>query len=298
MAGNILDGIEALAALEQCGTVSEAAIRLRLTQSAVSKRIQALEKTMGFRIVEPDGRRVKLTSEGVNLVERARPVLADLRTLTQPVRSESVSVLSLVLADSIAASWGPHVVAEALRGLTDLEVELHAHRTVLLIESVRLGRYHIGLSTDAPTAKDLIHHRVIDEPFALVRSPSPRARGEGRGEGRGRGDGTLIVIEPGSATWRAIEPLLAQHHPELLARKIVPVESFSAALQMIKAGFGDGIAPLGLVKEMRLERRSYKLLPGVERTVSLSTRKTVNQLASFQRLHEGIVRAARRYFET
>src|SRR5688572_8956509 len=170
MAGNILDGIEALAALEQCGTVSEAAIRLRLTQSAVSKRIQALEKTMGFRIVEPDGRRVKLTSEGVNLVERARPVLADLRTLTQPVRSESVSTLSLVLADSIAASWGPQVVAEALRGLNDLEIELHAHRTVLLIESVRLGRYHIGLSTDAPAAKDLIHHRVIDEPFALVRS--------------------------------------------------------------------------------------------------------------------------------
>ena len=295
MAGNILDGIEALAALEQCGTVSEAAIRLRLTQSAVSKRIQALEKAMGFRIVEPDGRRVKLTSEGVNLVERARPVLADLRTLTQPVRSESVATLSLVLADSIAASWGPHVVAEALRGLTDLEVEMHAHRTVLLIESVRLGRYHIGLSTDAPTARDLIHHPVIDEPFAFVRSgysstPSPRARGEGGDEG------TLIVIEPGSATWRAIEPLLERHHPELLARRIVPVESFSAALQMVKAGFGDGIAPLGLVKEMRIQARAFSLLPGVQRTVSLSTRKTVNQLASFQRLRDGIVRSARRYF--
>ena len=59
MAGNILDGIEALAALEQCGTISEAATRLRLTQSAVSKRIQALQKTVGFRIVEPDGRRVQ-----------------------------------------------------------------------------------------------------------------------------------------------------------------------------------------------------------------------------------------------
>ena len=287
MAGNILDGIEALAALEQCGTVSEAAIRLRLTQSAVSKRIQALEKTMGFRIVEPDGRRVKLTSEGVNLVERARPVLADLRTLTQPVRAESVSTLSLVLADSIAASWGPQIVAEALRGLTDLEVELHAHRTVLLIESVRLGRYHIGLSTDASTAKDLIHHSVIDEPFVLVRSGYAAKPVKGA---------PFIVIEPGSATWRAIEPLLARHHPELLARRIVPVESFSAALQMIKAGFGDGIAPLGLVKEMKIERRAFTLLPGVERRVSLSTRKTVNQLSSFQRLRDGIVRAAQHYF--
>src|SRR5918998_292312 len=155
MAGNILDGIEALAALEQCRTVSEAATRLRLTQSAVSKRVQALQKSMGFRIVEPDGRRLKLTSEAINLVERARPLLADLRSLTRSVSTAGVSTLSLVLADSIAASWGPQVVAEALRGLTDVKVELHAHRTVLLIESVRLGRYHVGLSTDAPAAKDL-----------------------------------------------------------------------------------------------------------------------------------------------
>ncbi len=288
MVGNILDGVEALAALEQCGTISEAATRLRLTQSAVSKRIQALQKTMGFRVVEPDGRRLKLTSEAINLVERARPLLADLRSLARSVPSAGVSTLSLVLADSIAASWGPQVVAEALRGLTDLKVELHAHRTVLLIESVRLGRYHVGLSTDAPAAKDLIHHPVIDEPFAFVRS------GYGAKSVKGA---PFIVIEPGSATWRAIEPLLERHHPELLARKIVPVESFSAALQMIRAGFGDGLAPLGLVMAMRLERRAFTLLPRVQRRVSLSTRKTVNQLASFQRLRDGIVLAAKRHFK-
>jgi DNA-binding transcriptional LysR family regulator len=178
-------------------------------------------------------------------------------------------------------------VSEALRGLTDLKVELHAHRTVLLIESVRLGRYHVGLSTDAPAAKDLIHHPVIDEPFAFVRSGYRDKAVKGA---------PFIVIEPGSATWRAIEPLLERHHPELLARKIVPVESFSAALQMIRAGFGDGLAPLGLVMAMRLQRRAFTLLPRVQRRVSLSTRKTVNQLASFQRLRDGIVLAARRYF--
>ena len=40
----MLDGIDALIALDQFGTVSEAATRLRLTQSAVSKRIQALQR--------------------------------------------------------------------------------------------------------------------------------------------------------------------------------------------------------------------------------------------------------------
>jgi len=49
----MLEGIDALIALERFGTVSEAAVRLRLTQSAISKRIQALQRTVGFRLVEP-----------------------------------------------------------------------------------------------------------------------------------------------------------------------------------------------------------------------------------------------------
>src|SRR5207253_1564609 len=84
----------------------------------------------------------------------------------------------------------------------------------------------------------------------------------------------LITIEPGSATWRAIEPLLRRHHPRLLDQRLVPVESFSAALQMVKAGFGDGLAPLGLVLEMQIDPSCYRLLPGVQREVSLLTRKT------------------------
>ena len=44
-----MPGIEALAALAQFGTVSEAATRLRLTQSAVTKRLQALQRAVRTR---------------------------------------------------------------------------------------------------------------------------------------------------------------------------------------------------------------------------------------------------------
>ena len=106
----------------------------------------------------------------------------------------------------------------------------------------------------------------------------------------------LITIEAGSATWRAVEPLLRQHRPELLARQRVPVESFGEALQMVKAGFGDGLAPLGLALEMDLDRRAYREVSGVARRVSLVTRKTVHQLASFGRLRDAIIVATARYF--
>jgi DNA-binding transcriptional LysR family regulator len=282
MVWNTLDGLEALAALERFGTVSEAAIRLRLTQSAVSKRIQALQKALGFRVVEPDGRRVRLTAEAVSLLERARPLVAELRSLATPVGGESAARFSLGLADSIAASWGPAVVAEALRALPGVEVDLHAHRSVLLIESVRLGRYHIVLSSDVPTTAELIHYPVIDEPMLLINAGCRPKAEKGA---------PLITIEASSATWRAIEPALHERHPQLLARRIVPVESFSAALQMVKAGFGDGLAPLGLALETGLDRRCCRALPGVERRVSLLTRKTVNQLASFAKLRDALISA-------
>ena len=281
------DGIDALIALEKFGTVTEAATRLRLTQSAVSKRIRALQGAVGFPLVEPDGRRVRLTPGAIGLLERARPLVAELRGLTRPVETRANAHFSLALADSIASSWGPAVVSQALRGSSGVSLDLHAHRSVLLIESVRLGRYHVGLCTDSPGVKDLVHHPVVDEPLVLVNS----------GLGRKFDPGVpLISIEPGSATWRVVEPLLRAHHPQLLRGQLTAVESFAATVQMAKAGFGNGLVPLGLALEMALDRRCYRTLPGVERRVSLLTRKTINQLAGFGLLREQLTRAAAAYF--
>lgn len=280
----MLDGIEALAALEQLGTISEAAVRLRLTQSAVSKRLRALEDAVGFRLLEPEGRRVRLTARGLDFVARARPLVAELRALTRPVDGPSLTSLSLALADSIASSWGPAVVSRALGALPGVTVDLHAHRSVLVVESVRLGRYHAGLCTAPPAVTDLIQHEILVEPLVLVHA--------GLGT-RADARRPLIVIEPTSATWRAVEPLLREHRPDLLGRRRVTVESFGAALQMVKAGFGDGVVPLGLVMEMRLARRAYRRLAKVERRVALLTRKTIDQMASFRALRDQLVTAAR-----
>jgi DNA-binding transcriptional LysR family regulator len=279
----MLDAIEALAALEQLGTVSEAATRLRLTQSAVSKRLRSLQELVGFPLVEPQGRRVRLTARGLDFLHRARPLVAELRGLARPVEGPKVASLSLALADSVASSWGPAVVSRALAALPGLRIELHAHRSVLVVESVRLGRYHAGLCTAPPSVGDLFVFPIVREPLVLVRSGlGPRAAKRR----------PLITIEPGAATSREVEPLLARHHPELLARPRVPVESFGAAVQMVKAGFGDGLVPLGLALEMRLPRRSFRELPGVERRLVLLTRKTVGHLTVLRDLRDGLADAA------
>lgn len=267
------DGVEALAALDQWGTVSEAATRLRLTQSAVSKRLKALAAAVGRPVVEADGRRLRITAEGRDLIERARPLLAGLRELVEPSGVAEDAVFSLGLADSIAGSWGPEAVADALAEVPGVRLELHAHRSVLLVESVRLGRYHVALLTDIPTPPELVHDPLAEEPLVLVHGPR---------------SGPLVTIEPSSATWRAVEGRLRRAHPELLARAITPVESFQAALRMARAGFGDGLVPRGLVAGDG--RQDWEPL-AVARPISLVTRKTVYQRASYVRLRDALRRA-------
>ncbi|MEQ1569278.1 MAG: LysR family transcriptional regulator [Myxococcota bacterium] len=274
----VIDGIEALAALEQTGTVGEAATRLRLTQSAVSKRLAALQRQVGSPIVAPDGRRVRITAEGAALLERARPLLAGLRDLCSPMGEVGPTRLSLALADSIAASWGPAVVARALAEVPGLTLELHAHRSVLALERVRLGRYHLVLAT-GPAPPDLLHVPVVDEPLVELHGPVP--------------GGPLITIEPTSATWRAVEGRLRRRHPELFARELVPVESFGAALQMVRAGFGDGLLPLGLVQQAGLAPTRALT---VSREVCLAGRKTIAGMPAFGRLAEALARHAASWF--
>ncbi|HTS22168.1 MAG TPA: LysR family transcriptional regulator [Casimicrobiaceae bacterium] len=285
----MLDGIDALLALQRFGTVSEAAVRLRLTQSAVSKRLRALQDELGYAIVEPQGRKLRLTARAIDFLERARPLVAELRGLKAPGETQGFARFSLALADSIASSWGPAVLRAALDSLPDIRVDLHSHRSVLVVESLRLGRYHLGLCTAPPAATDLIHHPLVDEPMVVVRP---------RGAPRASPDAPLITIEASAASWKAIEPLLRVNHPQLVARVIVPVESFSAALQMVRAGFGDGLIPLGLAREARLDRASYHLLPSVRRPVALLARKTVHSLPSFVRLRDRLLEATTAYFAT
>ena len=283
----MLDGIDALVALATFGTVSEAATRLRLTQSAVSKRLAALAIEVGFRLVEPDGRRLRLTPRAVDLVERARPLVAELRGLSRATGTAARASFSLALADSIASSWGPSVARRALREAREIEVDLHAHRSVLVVESVRLGRYDVGMCTELPSVKDLVGRVLVDEPMVLVSSALAAKLDRAL---------PLTTIEPTSATWRAIHPQLRQRHERLLSTPLVFVESFGAVVQMTRAGFGNGLVPLGLARGARLPQRSLRPLGGVSRRVSLLTRKSTSQQPAFVVLADALAHAAQQHF--
>lgn len=283
----MIDGIEALIALEKYETVSEAAIRLRLTQSAVSKRIQALQNELKIKLVEPDGRRVRITSDGYQFLNKARPLLLELKNLTINSDKSNLSHFSLGLSDSIAGSFGPQVVSETLKTFKNLELDFHVHRSLMLLENISLGRYQLGLCTFDENRKDLYSSHLYNEPLVLLNSEL---------RSKANKNLPLITIEENSATWKNVGSELKKEYPQLFSNNVIYVESFMAVYQMTKVGLGNGLIPLGLTKEFHMKKESYKKLK-VTRTISLVTRKTIAQMDFFEPFYKELKNNIEYYFE-
>lgn len=68
--------LELLLQLSRLGSMREVADELGLTTSTVSQQLAALQREVGVDLLEPDGRRVRLTAAGRRLADHAVDVLA------------------------------------------------------------------------------------------------------------------------------------------------------------------------------------------------------------------------------
>lgn len=263
----MLDALDALAALADAGTMTRAATRLRVSQSAVSKRIAQLTETVGVPLLEPEGRRVRLTAAGRTLLERARPLVAELRAAIADPAAGTGGRIAVGVSESVLASWGPRLLARVARELPEVEIELAAHRTPVAIERVRAGEYHLALCAGAAAGiGDLSQVELGHEPLLVVFCG-------GRTAPSLSGALPVITIEPGSASWRAMRPQIRRlRRAGLDVRVERTVQSFTSVVQLARAGFGHGLAPAGVVRALGVRRAAALPGPGVSRPISLLAR--------------------------
>ncbi len=103
-----LNLLPVLVAVADTGSVTEAAKRLYLTQSAVSAALGRLKAAIGEAIVVRHGRGIVLTERGARVVSEARPLLdALMQTALQPTRFDARSsdrIVRIGLSD-VADEW-------------------------------------------------------------------------------------------------------------------------------------------------------------------------------------------------
>jgi DNA-binding transcriptional LysR family regulator len=268
--------LEALAALAELGTMRSAATRLRVSQSAVSKRIDTLELEVGAVLRQRVGRRVRLTPVAERLLERTRPLLAELRSAIAGERSQAGGWLTLGVSESILASFGPRALAEVRGRRPELQLRIHAHRSPVAIDLVRSGEYMLALvAGEAPAGGDLECLSLGEEEMVLV--PSALGKLTLRKGARV----PVLSIEPGSATGRALRAPLARLARERGIR-IEPestVQSYTALVQLARAGFGHGLAPLSLALALGVPRKALVRVPAPRLTRPLALIARARMLA-------------------
>ncbi len=84
--------LQALVALEEEGSFTEASVRLGVSQAAVSRTIQGLEAALGVPLVHRTTRSVALSAAGQEFVVAARRALADLDAAVARARGELRSI--------------------------------------------------------------------------------------------------------------------------------------------------------------------------------------------------------------
>lgn len=166
--------LRCLVAIADTGTFTDAAIELGISQAAVSRNLMALEQTLGVRLLHRTSRSITPTTAGVQVLARARQVLAEVDEL---VREATTGHTRLRVGHAWSAMgryttefqkrWAaeqPDVELQLVRtntptgglaeGLCDLAiVRTHVDRKRFACATVAQERRYCALAADDPLAK-------------------------------------------------------------------------------------------------------------------------------------------------
>ena len=283
----MIENLETLITLSKTGTMMETSTVLKVSQSAVSKRIAALERYYGRKLIERQGRRVALTHQGTRLVEKVTPLISEMRSVFLEDNALRKGKLILGVSEAILASWGSGLFSQVRTAMPELELDFHAQRSPVVLDRIRSGEYMIGVCTGSADADtDLQSELLRLEPMVVIPSAlAPLAYAPGD---------TLdvITIESRSGAWASIEDDMRR----LRITRRASLESFFAVAQMALAGFGHGLAPVGVARTLGVPPDAVIDLgaEGLNRPVRFVARKSMFSRPLVQSFYQETLRQARR----
>lgn len=236
----MLENVETLMVLHQHQTMIKAASVLRLTQSAVSKRVHHLEDILGQQIIVRQGRRVQLTAYGLELITKLNPLITEVRSVLHQSQKSLTYQLTCGVSESLLASFAANLLAQNQKHLPELAIDLHAHRSPVVIDRVQAGEYSLGICAGYCSTSDLEVATIGYEPMVVIMG-NPRNKKQ------------LMTIETASETWKSIENQIKQTSYQITQR----LESFACIAQLAHQGWCNGLVPLGLAHSLRVNKRLF-----------------------------------------
>lgn len=143
-----LNLLRTLITIEKTNTFSDAAHTLSRTQSAITQQMQRLESQIGCPLFQKKGRNRVLTTQGQQLAEYARRLLAindeAIRSIGQKQMEGEIRLgAPLDVADTILPPMLAHIARHAPR----VRLEIRVDRSPFLMEALESGDIDLTVST-------------------------------------------------------------------------------------------------------------------------------------------------------
>ncbi|QXI29994.1 LysR family transcriptional regulator [Pseudomonas vanderleydeniana] len=246
--------------------------KLFTTQAAISSRIAVLESELGVKLFLRDSRGVKLTPEGLKVLEHAEQMLGTLQALRHAIEPGSTKVgrIRIGVMDTVIHTWLSPLVAEMTERFPRVEIELVADTALNLADQLQKGFVDLVLQTDPLRQESIRSLELASYPMGwVVASHSLYNREYTNLEDLARE--RIVTFSKNSRPHQELLALLQAHG--VPAPRLNCVNSVSAITRLLRDGFGIGALPLALVSE-ELARDELTLLslpvcaPNLELVVS------------------------------
>lgn len=240
--------VEAFVWVATLKSVSRAAEKMFLTQSAMSSRIAALESELGVLLLDRRDKQFRLTVAGTRFLTYAQRLLEVQRQAKTEMGSGTPLTLTMRIGaiESVLHSWLIGWI-EQLRGEhPQLEFELTVETTPVLIDQIRRGSQDLvfaavpasaeGVRTRALTSMEMafMGHSVLHRKRRYTLAELARLE--------------LLTFQKGSQPHVTL--LERFRHAKIEPRRVHTISSISAMAQLVQGGFGVATLPSQTVQRL------------------------------------------------
>lgn len=243
-----LDLVRTFLVVAEEGNLTRASVRLFRTQPAISRRLQALEQSLGATLFVRRKSGVGLTEAGSRLVAPARELLRAQDRLKRAVRGDgeiAESRLRISCSDTVARYLLAPRLSSMMARFPKLELELQVSNTPQTIARVAEGEADLGFVLLPARHKALDFHPLLKyrHMAAFPAGTAPRGKEVGLQELMSR---PLVLLDRSTRTRQLIDASLLSKG--LFPGRVTEVGNVSVQKALVRAGLGVGILP-GYAKE-------------------------------------------------
>ncbi len=245
-----INEIQSFTTVVEAGSVQEAAQRLGLTQSAVSRLIQRLEEDIGAQLFDRSTKPFRLTGAGENALAHSRRILRALNDFTADFSDQTKpgGPFRLGVTPALSAFAFRKPVEQIRKLYPDLSVSVSTNWSSDVVAAVRRGDLDAGVivyEAARPLAEDVVTRRLTSERVRII---APRDVAPPVLESIETMNRFGWVLLPDRCRYRAEINRLLERSPEPL-NVAVEGERQELLISLVAGGVGLGLAPESMLGE-------------------------------------------------